>query len=296
MTTLEVDIGLVDSRISQLFAKESVYDRQKSRLSDLLDQFLASLPTPKDLSTATPLDIVRFLVWKDGVGKTQVHVDGCRHRGLKGPFQCGCPTRLTAGTVDSMIGKLRAIFQEQDRAGDWESGFGLGNPAASLLVRKYLKHIREEQAAARVTPRQAVPLFVDKLARLVDHIDGRLEAARSDPLQTYILVRDQAYLRPCFFLGTGLEILVSCERMRFFVFLMTMVCFLTTHGVKRLGKGNQICSGLKDALILRSARWRLLKGIWRCHELCRSTLPRDSFSVRQLSRAPSPIPRCLLKL
>ena len=84
MTTLEVDIGLVDSRISQLFAKESVYDRQKSRLSDLLDQFLASLPTPKDLSTATPLDIVQFLVWKDGVGKTQVHVDGCRHRGLKG--------------------------------------------------------------------------------------------------------------------------------------------------------------------------------------------------------------------
>ena len=201
MTTLEVDIGLVDSRISQLFAKESVYDRQKSRLSDLLDQFLASLPTPKDLSTATPLDIVRFLVWKDGVGKTQVHVDGCRHRGLKGPFQCGCPTRLAAGTVDSMIGKLRAIFQEQDRAGDWESGFGLGNPAASLLVRKYLKHIREEQAAAGVTPRQAVPLFVDKLARLVDHIDGRLEAARSDPLQTYILVRDQAYFKTLFFSG-----------------------------------------------------------------------------------------------
>lgn len=59
-----------------------------------------------------------FLVWKDSGGKTQIHIDGCPQRGVKGCFPCGCPFRLAAGTVDSLIGKLRAIFQDQDRAGD----------------------------------------------------------------------------------------------------------------------------------------------------------------------------------
>ena len=71
---------------------------------------------------------------------------------------------------------------------------------ASLLVKNYLKCVKEEQAAAGVTP-QAVPLFVDKLARLSDHIDHRILSCQDDPLQTYILTRDQAYLKTLFFSG-----------------------------------------------------------------------------------------------
>lgn len=77
----------------------------------------------------------------------------------------------------------------------------MGNPTASLLVKKYLKCIREEQAAVGVTPKQAVPLFVDKLARLVDHMDRRLLACKDDPLQTYIVLRDLAYFQTLFFSG-----------------------------------------------------------------------------------------------
>lgn len=198
---LPVDLPSLDTRISQLFGQESAYDRQKSHLTDLLIQFLASLPVPKDLLSATPLDIVRFLVWKDRTGKTQVHSLSCPHRGLKGSFSCNCPLRLAAGTVDSLVGKLRTIFKDNDRGGDWESGFGLGNPVASLLVKKYLKCVKEEQAAAGVIPHQAIPLFVDKLARLSDLIDARILNSQEDPLQMYILARDQAYFKTLFFSG-----------------------------------------------------------------------------------------------
>ncbi|KAK3753769.1 hypothetical protein QZH41_003888 [Actinostola sp. cb2023] len=199
---LEIDVESIDSRIDLLVTKQSTYDRQKSRLFSQLSQFLASLPIPKDLMSATPHDLVRFLVWKDKTGKTQVHPLGCPHRGLKGPFLCGCPLRLAAGSVDSLIGKLRAIFKENDRAGDWEERIGLGNPAASILVKKYCKCIKEEQAAAGITPKQATPLFVDKLARLADHLDNQLETSRRvDPIKTYILARDQAYFKTLFFSG-----------------------------------------------------------------------------------------------
>lgn len=198
---LEIDIESIESRIAQLFNKQSTYERQKSQLLGQLCQFLASLPMPKDLMSASPHDLVRFLVWKDKAGKTQVHSLECPRRRLADPSTCTCPRRLAAGSVDSLIGKIRAIFKENDRAGDWEERLGLGNPAASLLVRKYLKYIKEEQAAAGLVPKQATPFFVDKLARLSDHLDRQFDACADDPVKMYILSRDQAYFKTLFFSG-----------------------------------------------------------------------------------------------
>ena len=198
---LKIDVEIIDSWIAQLFIKQSTYERQKSRLLDQLCQFLASLPMPKDKMSASPHDLVRFLVWKDKTGKTQVHSVGCPRRGLKDSSQCACPLRLAAGSVDSQIGKLRAIFKDNDRAGDWEERLGLENPAASFLVRNYPKCVKEEQATAGLTPQQATPLFVDKLARLSDHLDRQLEACKNDSIRMYILSRDQAYFKTLFFSG-----------------------------------------------------------------------------------------------
>lgn len=172
-------------------------------------------------------------------------------RGVKGCFPCGCPFRLAAGTVDSLIGKLRAIFQDQDRAGDWESGLGLGNPAASILVKKYLKRVREEQAVAGITPQQAVPLFVDKLARLADHIDGRLAASTDNPLQMYIFVRDQAYFKTLFFSGDrpgDLAVVKTHEILRFpndDVLLFNHTWGKTLRGGKSNLFGIKRCANLK---------------------------------------------------
>jgi len=137
------------------------YEKQKSRLQQELESFLFSLPSAKSVLEATPEDIIRFLVWKDRSGKTKVHSPSCVHFGLP-KTQCPCPTTLPAGTVDSVIGKVRSLFIDLGRAGNWNELLGIGNPAAHKSVKQYLASIREEQAKHRVTPKQAVPLFFDK--------------------------------------------------------------------------------------------------------------------------------------
>ena len=47
----------------------------------------------------------------------------------KGFLCCGCPRRLAYSTVDSYVGKLRSIFAEAGRQGDWNCTLLLGNPA-----------------------------------------------------------------------------------------------------------------------------------------------------------------------
>ena len=102
-----------------------------------VSEFLLYLQPPKNISSALPIDIVKFLVWKDVNGRTVVHKPHCKFLGVKGKTQCDCPTRLARGTVDSVIGKLRSIFSSHDRVGDWNAALGFGNPAASKDVKDY---------------------------------------------------------------------------------------------------------------------------------------------------------------
>ena len=52
----------------------------------------------------------------------------------RGTFDCACPLRLSYKTVDSYIGKLRAIFHSVERDGEWDRRLGLANPAADKSV------------------------------------------------------------------------------------------------------------------------------------------------------------------
>ena len=61
------------------------------------------------------------------------------------------------------LGKLRAIFRSIKGQGEWDATLGLVNPAAFLPVKEYLKSVAAEQLQARITPRQATPLFLNKL-------------------------------------------------------------------------------------------------------------------------------------
>ena len=109
---------------------------------------------------------------KDKNRKTQVHCNGCPHLGKRDIFDCACQLRLSFKTVDSYIGKLRAIFHSIGRDGEWDRRLGLGNPAADKSVKDYLRLVTAEQLQARVTSKQASSFFVDKLAQLSDYIDG----------------------------------------------------------------------------------------------------------------------------
>ena len=66
---VKIDLKDIEDRISELkeIRSNKPYETQKSSTHRELVRFLASLPTPKSLSSASPGDIQKFLVWKDKV-------------------------------------------------------------------------------------------------------------------------------------------------------------------------------------------------------------------------------------
>ena len=158
---MSLDLPSLDHRLETLEAVDDhkPYQVQKSKLRKEFEGFLSSLPRPKTLLSASPRDVTRFLVWKDSKGKTKVHVPTYSLFGSKKAEVCPCPFTLAAGTVANLVGKLRSLFVESGRGGEWNDLLGIGNPASHHSVKQYLVLIREEQARARITPKQAVPLF-----------------------------------------------------------------------------------------------------------------------------------------
>ena len=181
------------------------YERQKSALEQQLFKFLGALSPPKIVTSCTAQDIVKFLISKDKSGRTVVHSLSCSKR------DCSCPKRLAAGSVDSTLGRLRAIFNKLGRAND-------SNPVSHPLVKDYLKFVREEQAGLAITPSQAVPLFFGKFQRLIAHLRDLCSGSVSlSSAGKYILVRDATFFIVDFFTGdraSDLGRLQSCNVFR----------------------------------------------------------------------------------
>ena len=167
----------------------------------MLSHFLSSLPVPKTLASASPADIIKFLVWKDKAGKTVVHESACSGLGQRLPKSWDCPTRLAAGTVDSLFGKIYAIFRQEGLGEDWDDRLGIRNPASHPSVKGYLKSIKEELTLARIQPQKAVPLFEDKLISIAKHIFSKLRQPDVPPHLLYVLARDLAFFCVDFYAG-----------------------------------------------------------------------------------------------
>ena len=110
-------------------------------------------------------------------------------------------TRLAAGTVDNVIGKLRCIFVEEGLAREWDDRLGFGNPVSHPSIKAYLKCVREEQAQARVQARKAVPLFTDKCLAIARLILSKLKKPDTSPSLFYVLSRDLSFFCIDFFTG-----------------------------------------------------------------------------------------------
>lgn len=67
---------------------------------------------------------------------------------------------------------------------------GFGNPLGSLQVRKYVKAIQKEQALAHVRVKQARPIFIGKLRKIVMYIDERLKLASAN-VDKFVFLRDK---------------------------------------------------------------------------------------------------------
>ena len=157
------------------------------------------------MTSCTAQDIVKFLISKDRSGRTVVHSLSCSKRG------CSCPKRLAAGSVDSILGRLRAIFNKQGRAND-------SNPASYPLVKDYLKFVRDEQAGLAITPSQAVPIFFGKFQRWIAHLRDLCSSSVSlSSASKYILARAATFFVVDFFTGdraSDLGRLQSCNVFR----------------------------------------------------------------------------------
>ena len=158
------------------------YQRQKSALEQQLSTFLTSVSPPKTISSCTVDDVIKFLIYKDSSGRTVVHVPTCSGEA------CACPRRLAAGTVDSLLGKLRSIFNKLGRIDHT-------NPIAHPRIKEYLNFVRVEQAGMAISPSQAVPLFFVKFQNLIAHLRGKIVDSQSlSRISQYILVRDATFL------------------------------------------------------------------------------------------------------
>lgn len=190
-----LDWDSINSRIQQLDAlqKGTKYHRQKCSLQIQLESFLGCLSPPRTIYDCTPEHVRYFLVWKDSQGRTKVHKMGCPFRGSQQKSDCGCPIYMAAGTMDSLIGKIRAIFRDLGKGSDWNGVDGTGNPAAAPLIKLHLKTIRREQAEALVVPRQATPLLFDKTIKLARFLTYKLKTHDGSLTTKYLLLRDRAY-------------------------------------------------------------------------------------------------------
>lgn len=121
----------------------SRYEAQKRRDWNTFGQYLGNHRPPLPLARCTGTHVLDFVKYLDQFGKTKVHLPTCPYFGFPHPpHPCSCPLRQAWGSLDALIGRLRAAFEEN--GGKPES-----NPFGARTVRLYLREVREMQAKAR---------------------------------------------------------------------------------------------------------------------------------------------------
>ncbi|KAK4769296.1 hypothetical protein SAY86_027446 [Trapa natans] len=124
----------------------SRYESQKRRDWMAFVQYLKSHRPPVPLSLCNYSHVLDFLRYLDQFGKTKVHLQGCMFYGQpEPPSACTCPLRQAWGSLDALIGRLRAAYEEN-------GGTLATNPFASGNIRVYLREVRECQVKARGIP------------------------------------------------------------------------------------------------------------------------------------------------
>ncbi|KAK6118289.1 hypothetical protein DH2020_047962 [Rehmannia glutinosa] len=133
------------SENSQKTASSSLsrYESQKRRDWNTFGQYLKNHKPPLVLSRCSGAHILEFLRYLDQFGKTKVHNNSCPFFGHPHPpAPCPCPLKQAWGSLDALVGRLRAAFEEN-------GGRPETNPFGARAVRLYLREVRDTQAKAR---------------------------------------------------------------------------------------------------------------------------------------------------
>ncbi|KAL2343291.1 hypothetical protein Fmac_004576 [Flemingia macrophylla] len=124
----------------------SRYESQKKRDWNTFGQYLKNQSPPVPLSQCNFNHVLDFLRYLDQFGKTKVHLYGCIFFGQPTPpAPCACPLRQAWGSLDALIGRLRAAYEEH-------GGSPETNPFGGGAIRVYLREVKECQAKARGIP------------------------------------------------------------------------------------------------------------------------------------------------
>ncbi|KAF7836646.1 protein LIGHT-DEPENDENT SHORT HYPOCOTYLS 10-like [Senna tora] len=111
----------------------SRYESQKRRDWNTFGQYLRNQRPPVALSHCNFNHVLEFLRYLDQFGKTKVHLQPCLFFGQPDPpAPCTCPLRQAWGSLDALIGRLRAAYEEN-------GGLPESNPFASAAIRVYLR-------------------------------------------------------------------------------------------------------------------------------------------------------------
>ncbi|CAN6228806.1 unnamed protein product [Urochloa humidicola] len=157
--------------------RPSRYESQKRRDWQTFTRYLGAHRPPLQLRRCSGAHVLEFLRYLDRFGKTRVHAPPCPSYGggrlAPAPAPeaaCQCPLRQAWGSLDALVGRLRAAFDERHGGGArgsgaavtaaaavqpaaeknaGEGGGGAANPFAARAVRLYLRDVRDAQARAR---------------------------------------------------------------------------------------------------------------------------------------------------
>lgn len=127
----------------------SRYEKQKRRDWNTFCQYIRN-HTPSDPYSSnvhqhlwTSSRILEFLRYLDQFGKTKIHNQSCPYFGVtKPPLPCPCPLRQAWGSLDALVGRLRAAYEENGGAPE-------SNPFGARAVRVFLREVRRFQGKSR---------------------------------------------------------------------------------------------------------------------------------------------------
>ncbi|XP_066337772.1 protein G1-like5 [Miscanthus floridulus] len=124
-------------------ASPSRYESQKRRDWNTFGQYLRNHRPPLSLARCSGAHVLEFLRYLDQFGKTKVHTPPCPFFGHPAPpAPCPCPLRQAWGSLDALVGRLRAAYEEN-------GGRPENNPFGARAVRLYLREVRDHQSRAR---------------------------------------------------------------------------------------------------------------------------------------------------
>ena len=244
----------------------SAYSKQKKSLRADLEGFLYALPGQKNLFDTTPLDICRFLVFKDSKGKTQVHKTGCPYLGQWGIFSCQCPLRLAYYTANSYIGKLRSISPTLVvREIGTEPSFLLTQPLICWLS-SILKKSQRSNFGLVSPPSKLFLFLLTSCFCFPDTLKSVFSFRSFHRLRYSSLLEIKLFSRLYPFPVIEVVIWGKSRHLSLLVSRTTMDSCLTMFGARPYGMVRLTFLECVDTLIQPSALSELLKLMWRLHE------------------------------